>query len=421
MDALVPTGRFRRLAKSTRAGAGAGAGALLGVQSRAAVQDAAQTLGELRGLAAKVGQLVGYVDGFSPERQSAVFERAMAPLQCRAPHSPPQLVRGVVEQELGHSIEHLFAEWEPQPFASASIGQVHRARLHNGLAVAVKVQHPGIVGALEADLLNASLLEGAFSKLSPRALNATEVFEFVAERFREELDYLKEADNLREFRAIHALDDSVHLPRVVDEHSRRRVLTCSFCGGESLSAAQQHPEPFREYYAETLWRFAVRSIVHAGVFNADPNPGNYLFAKDSKVVFLDFGCVQRLSGPQRDQLREMHRAACQLDETGFRRAVVEWFGACGGAYENACVRFMRQLFRPIFESPFEVNRQFVRHVVYGIQELKKLMFMRDGSVMRFPPEMLLLNRLQFGLFSVLARLDVSLDYAQIAEDVLAEG
>ena len=136
-------------------------------------------------------------DGFLPESQRENFQQAMQPLLRDTPASSIQAVRGMLESELGGKIDDLFLEFEDEPIASASIGQVHWARLADGREVAVKVQHPRIDEAIESDLNNAGMLEALISMLGPKAMNAHAVFDVVRERFREELDYTLESQRQR--------------------------------------------------------------------------------------------------------------------------------------------------------------------------------------------------------------------------------
>lgn len=421
MPTELPSGRLRRLVKMAKAGAVAGASAVTGRRTEAGALYAAELLSELRGLAAKAGQMSGYVDGFVPPGQRAVFEAAMGKLQNATKTSPPALVRELLESELGKPVSEAFAEWDDIPFASASIGQVHRARLHDNTLVAVKVQHPGIGEAFADDIDNARAFESVIARLVPAGLNMDEIFAEVVERFREELDYRHEAKNLLAFQKVHSFDDTMQLPKLYPSYSSQRVLTCAFCHGESFEQACAHAVQFREHYAEVLWRFVTRSILHGGLFNADPHPGNYLFNKDGKVVFLDFGCVQRLSEERRQQAGALRLAAVERDEVAFRSATRDWFAANGGEYERAAQKFMRLCFQPIFDSPFRFTPEFAARVVKGIQEFKALMFSRDPSVKGFPAETVLLNRLQFGFYSVLAKLDVEVDYAVLDGSVILEG
>ena len=167
----LPEGRLGRLVKMAGVGARTGASLLLSRDGEGAAQQAAEVLGTLRGLAAKAGQMVSYEDGLVPETHRASYETALRTLRTAAPTSSPAAIRAVVEEDLGAPIGELFARWEEEPFASASIGQVHRATLLDGRDVAVKVQHPGIARAVESDLENASVLQGIVGALAPRELD----------------------------------------------------------------------------------------------------------------------------------------------------------------------------------------------------------------------------------------------------------
>src|SRR5262245_38243977 len=159
----IPAGRIGRVARLASLGARTGASLLVSRTGQGAAEHAAEVLGTLRGLAAKVGQMASYVDGVVPEAHRAAYESALRKLRDAAPTSSIAAIRTLVENELGAPIDRLFSEWSDEPFASASIGQVHRARLEDGRAVAVKVQHPGIDRAVESDLTNADVLRAMAS------------------------------------------------------------------------------------------------------------------------------------------------------------------------------------------------------------------------------------------------------------------
>jgi predicted unusual protein kinase regulating ubiquinone biosynthesis (AarF/ABC1/UbiB family) len=411
-DRTLPTGRLGRLARLAAVGARTGAG-LLSKRGEGAAEYAAEVLGNMRGLAAKVGQMLSYVDGVLPEGQREHYETALKALRAAAPRSPWSKVRERIEAELGAPVSELFAELEPEPFASASIGQVHRATLHDGRRVAVKVQHPGITQAIEADLGNAGALEGMVSLLAPRGVDPKAAFAEVARRFREELDYELEAEHQRAFARLHAGDPTIRIPAVITERSARRVLTSELAAGESLEVAATLPEAERRQHAETLWRFVFKSNLVAGMFNADPHPGNYLFAADGTITFLDFGCVQPIDPALLPSARALHRAAIERDAPAFERSVIQHLGLRGGSYEKLAVNYSRLCFEPLFASPYRITRTYSASLFEEIQRMKQAMWSKDGSFVMLPPSMILLNRLQFGFYSVLARLDVSVDYAEV--------
>ncbi|HET6338635.1 MAG TPA: AarF/ABC1/UbiB kinase family protein [Polyangiales bacterium] len=387
---------------------------------QAAAQHAAEVLGRMRGLAAKLGQMASYVDGFVPEGQREAYELALRGLRAAAPSSPPDTVRQLVETELGAPLDRLFASFELEPFASASIGQVHRAELATGVKVAVKVQHPGIERAIEADLKNASVLEMFVGKLGPKALDSRRMLGEIATRFREELDYRLEAERQQQFARIHAADPTIQIPDVISGRSARRVLTTQLVSGESLEWASAQPEELRRRYAEVLWRFVFRGNLVGGLFNADPHPGNYLFQPDGSIAFLDFGCVQPI-GPERlRQARRLHAAARSGDEAKFREHCVQILKTRGGSYEQAAYAHSRTSFEPLFASPFRLTREFVSGMMQSMFALKEQLFAKDRSFVPPPEGILFMNRLQFGFYSVLARLDVVADYRAVEEALCRE-
>lgn len=419
-DNGVPTGRLGRFVKLAGVGARASVDMLVSRGSEKVAERTAEVLGNLRGLAAKLGQTASYVDGFVPETHRAVYEKALGALRTAAPHSSAEAIRGVVEQELGAPIDRLFASWSDEPFASASIGQVHRAQLPNGHAVAVKVQHPGIDDAIESDLSNVSLLEGFVGALGPRALNSGAVLEEVKKRFREELDYRLEADWQQKFQALHLGDSSIRIPNVIRERSARRVLTMDLVSGATLEEAGDAPQDLRRAYAEALWRFVFKGNLVGGMFNADPHPGNYLFQPDGSVIFLDFGCIQPIRGERLTAARDLHRAALGRDDVAFRRAAAVILESKGGSYEEAATAYSRLCFEPVFASPFHITTEFASLLVREIKTVKDQLFAKDKSFVQLPPGMLFMNRLQFGFYSVLARLDVTVDYAGVERRFLRE-
>jgi predicted unusual protein kinase regulating ubiquinone biosynthesis (AarF/ABC1/UbiB family) len=410
----IPAGRLGRLARLADLGARTGASVLLRRGSDDAAQRAAEVLGTLRGLAAKMGQMAGYVDGLIPEEHRDAYQRSMKGLLSAAPTSSPEAVRRKVEEDLGAPIDALFAEWDEAPVASASIGQVHRARLHDGREVAVKVQHPGVVEAVESDLRNAGLVEGALAMMGTRKLDSKRVLEELRTRFREELDYSLEASRQAAFARIHAGDPTIVIPEVVAERSARGVLTTGFVRGAGLDEASAAPLPAREAWCRTLWRFAYKGTVIGGMFNADPHPGNYFFLPEGRVAFLDFGCVQPVPKGRQGLARRMHIAAVTRDEATFAAAAKEMLDTRGGAYEERVVSYVRRAFEPQFSSPFKITRDYVVSLVQQMKQAGMDTYKgKDDGFVPFPEGMLFMNRLQFGFYSVLARLDAEVDYASV--------
>ncbi len=417
----IPEGRFGRLARLSGLAARTGASLLFSKQGASAAVQAAEVLGNLRGIAAKVGQMASYVDGVVPEEHRESYETALRSLRSAAPRSSSAAIRSVIEEDLGAPVAELFAEWDDIPVASASIGQVHRAVLHSGQEVAVKVQHPGIGGAVESDLKNAGILEGMAIAFGGRKLNAGAMLDEVKQRFREELDYELEAERQNQFIALHGADPTIRIPRVWADRSSKRVLTTDFARGITLEQAAETTPAERRAWAETLWRFVFKGNLVGGAFNADPHPGNYLFQPGGQITFLDFGCVQPIEGQRRVDALEVHRAALARDEAAFARATIVILETHGGRYEELAIAYSRRCFDPIFDRPYRITRPFVASLVQGVKDLAMdARTMKAEEIAPLPPGILFMNRLQFGFYSVLARLDVEVDYAEVERAFLAE-
>ena len=425
MEKKVPSGRLGRMARLAALGLKTGAGAVLGRadDGKAAADRAADVLGTMRGLAAKVGQMASYVDGLVPEGKRDAFEASLKVLRAQAPRSSAQQIRGVIEEELGAPIDRLFASFDDVPIASASIGQVHRARLPDdvmgGIEVAVKVQHPGIRKAVDSDLANAGILEGMGAMLGSRRFDTKTHLEVMRSRFREELDYALEAERLLAFRRLHEGDPAIEIPALVPERSSASVLTTQLVHGRLLDDVLGESEEARRAWAETLWRFVFKGNLVGGMFNADPHPGNYLFQPDGRIAFLDYGCVQVIPQHRRGLARALHRAAMERDEDAFAAAVSLLLDARPGRMETLARAYSRLCFEPLFASPYRITRSYAASLVDEMKDMahasRKL---PDAEVFAMPGEMLFMNRLQFGFYSVLARLDVEIDYAKVEKTFL---
>jgi predicted unusual protein kinase regulating ubiquinone biosynthesis (AarF/ABC1/UbiB family) len=241
------------------------------------------------------------------------------------------------------------------------------------------------------------------------------------ERFREELDYALEARRLEAFRALHEGDPTIQIPRLVGERSAASVLTAELVHGRSFDDVLDEPETARRAWAETLWRYVFKGNLVGGMFNADPHPGNYLFQDDGRIAFLDYGCVQVIPEHRRPQAQALHRAAVARDEAEFARCVSLLLDARPGEMERLARDYSRLCFEPLFASPYKITRSYAASLV---DEMKSMALdarkLPESEVFAMPGEMLFMNRLQFGFYSVLARLDVEVDFAQVESRFLPE-
>ncbi len=249
-------------------------------------EDVAATLGTMKGVQMKLGQMASYVDdGLSPAAR-----RTLSRLQDSVPPMSPELAAQVITEELGRPPERAFATWDPEPIAAASIGQVHRAITLDGRAVAVKVQYPGIAETIEADLGNVALLRRML-KITAPSQDVDALLAELRERVTEELDYRREARNQQMFARYYQDHPTIHVPQIVAELSTRRVVTSDLADGARFAELASWSQAERDLAAETIYRFVFRSLYEAHAFNGDPHPGNYLFHGGGRVTFLDFGLV----------------------------------------------------------------------------------------------------------------------------------
>ncbi len=382
-----------------------------------------KTLGEMKGLPLKLGQMASYIDGLAPPGYEEKFQEVLKRLQAKAPPLSRSAAVKVITEELGAAPENVFLEWEADPFAAASIGQVHRAVTRGGDRVAVKVQYPGIDKAIENDLKSLSMLETMIAPVG-RRYHSKEALDEVKSVFLAELDYSREAENGDMFRRIHAEDPEVTIPRVHHSLTTRRVLTCDLVGGQdyaSFCASATQEE--RSAAGRTIWRFMFRALYKHGVLYADPHPGNYRFLGGGKVAFLDFGCIKVLPPDLVAGMKRYVKAAQAGDWDEFDRACVEVLGydptdAEGWPLYTGYTKFV--LTPLLLDEEFTFTHAHAREAVhYLVRHGKKLVFRPDDKLpnlpkpIHMPPDHTFVNRLQWGLGSVLAGLGASGNWKRI--------
>jgi ubiquinone biosynthesis protein len=275
----------------------------------------------------KVGQLMSTRDDLLPPE----FITELRSLQDEVVPVPWTLVRDLLAAELGAPVDEVFTRFERQPLAAASIGQVHRATLHSGEQVVVKVQRPGITTVLDRDL---DIVLRVAASLEQRAawardLGAVELAQGFAAALREELDFRVEARNLTTITAssaLHRSSDRVRLPHLHGEFTTQRILVMEFLDGVPLGRADAviaERGLDRAELARTLLRFLLRQIMLDGVFHADPHPGNILVLADGQLALLDFGSVGHLDTELQGALQSLLLAIDQRDPAALRDALLE--------------------------------------------------------------------------------------------------
>ncbi|MGY2030694.1 ABC1 kinase family protein [Nocardia gipuzkoensis] len=250
-------------------------------------------LGTMKGVAMKLGQMMSVLDlDLVPEDHRERFQKRLAVLRNAAPTVSFAAMRQVIEEDFGKPLDVIFAEFDAEPVAAASIGQVYRARLHDGRQVAVKVQYPGIDVAVRADLKNLAMFRRVLQSAMPWVTPA--VLDELRLNMEAELDYRAEAATQLQIAEIYAEHPFVIVPRSLPELSTTRVLVTEYVEGKGFEEIRQLPEEQRNRIGEIIYRFYVGSLFTFNEFCGDPHPGNVLLAADSRVGFLDFGLFNRM-------------------------------------------------------------------------------------------------------------------------------
>lgn len=330
----VPCGRVRRAMPLAGVTARAACGRVVaGLRERAGSEGAierfhlstasrySELLGRSRGALMKAGQILSMFDtrawgggGFGP------YLDALNQLQSDVPAMDYALVEEILSTEFG-PVGRKFASFSKEPIATASIGQVHHAVLHDGREVAVKIQYPGVDQAIRDDLANAQLLV-TFLRLATVAagikVDIAAVAHEAAARIREEVDYRHEAATLAAFGKLYQDHPFIRIPQVVPELSGDRVLTMTYLDGADWPQAQHADKSLKDVWAEAIQRFIDSNVRLANLVHADPHPSNYRFFTDGTVGFLDFGCVQVLTEQESYNWVAMTRAALEGRKSDLR-------------------------------------------------------------------------------------------------------
>ena len=326
----IPTGRVRRTAKigslaARQAVRQAGTRAANVARSRDGAQEALErrqldaaeqivtVLGTMKGAAMKLGQVLSFLDvGLVPEEHREEFQAKLAALRDAAPKVSFKDMRKVIEQELEDDLGELFASFDEEAIAAASIGQVYRATLHDGRDVAVKVQYPGVAAAVRADMQNLGLIMRVVKRMTP-GLDVKAVTEEIRLRIDEELDYELEAQNQRSLARIFRGHPFIVVPDVVTRMSRERVIVSEFVEGVGFEQLKRYPQDERDRLGEIIFRFFFGCLCRHHQFSGDPHPGNFMLLADGRVAFLDFGLFKRMAAEDVESELAVARAVAEGD------------------------------------------------------------------------------------------------------------
>jgi predicted unusual protein kinase regulating ubiquinone biosynthesis (AarF/ABC1/UbiB family) len=291
-------------------------------RTAALVEQLVDQLGQMRGAAMKVGQMLSMVefDGLAEDEQDEL-QRMLGALRDDVPPVPFAQLEKLMRREFGGPLRSVFSDFDGRAFAAASIGQVHRAITVDGDDVVVKVQYPGVAEAVETDLRNAMLLLPLVKRLAP-GLDAKALAAELRERISEELDYELEGQNQRRIERLMRGHPFLRVPRVHTDLSTRRVLVSEYIEGERFETVRRADEALRDRYGEIVFRFYFGLLYRDWIALGDPHPGNYLLCPDGRVGFLDFGLLRDVDAARVADERAIALAVRDRDAAALKAALL---------------------------------------------------------------------------------------------------
>jgi len=431
-DRGMPRGSVSRTARLASLPLGAAGRATLGIGKRLSGRDADAVnaelqqrtaeqlfavLGQLKGGAMKLGQTLSVFEAAVPEEVAAPYRDALVKLQAEAPPMPVRTVHAVLAQQLGGRWRERFRDFDDDPAAAASIGQVHRATWRDGRDVAVKIQYPGAATALMADLNQLARFARLFAALFP-GMDVKPLITELKARVVEELDYGMEADAQRTFAAAYADDPQIVVPRVVA--SAPKVIVSEWLEGTPLSkviASGSREERDRAGHMLAVLHFS--GPQRAGLLHADPHPGNFRLTPDGRFGVIDFGATARLPDGHPEPIGRLVRWALEgraedvladLRTEGFVRPGVE-------VDAQGVLEYLLPLLEPIRQPRFHFTRAWMQEQATRIAD-PRTEANRLGRMLNLPPAYLLIHRVTIGSIGVLCQLDAEDDYRSVVEEWL---
>ena len=389
----------------------------LGRQALETADRLVRVLGGMKGAAMKVGQTLSVLDpGMVPGPYRDEFQAKLAQLQTMAPTVSFKDMRKVIERDLGEPLTSAFRDFDEEPVAAASIGQVYRATLHDGRPVAVKVQYPGIRDVVRADLKNLGMLLRLAARFAP-GLDTKEIAEEITERITEELDYELEAMNHRALAREYRSHPFIVVPPVITELCRERVIVTEFVEGRKFAEIRGDDDEQRSRWGEILFRFYVNGPYRHLLLNGDPHPGNSLFLADGRVAFIDFGFFKRQTPEDvADQLEILKACYAQDGERLFELTVEQ----------GIISKRRRDMVGPLMDKYRAATWWFLedRDVRLTAKDVTKVMLehgdMRKGGFgdLRLPSNQIVTLR-AFGLvFGILGQLEATNNWYRIGREVI---
>ncbi len=414
-------GELRRFARTSGAVGGIAARVagerVFGIKTDRAAHagDLKAILGGLKGPLMKVAQFLSTV----PDALPAEYALELAELQANAPAMGWSFVRRRMTSELGPDWQKKFASFGREASAAASLGQVHRARLHDGRDVACKLQYPDMPSVVEADLRQLKLAFSLYQRMD-NAIDNVEVFKELSDRLREELDYLREGAQMRLYHQMLAGQASVTVPEAVEGFCTHRLLTMTWLEGISLqSFLDQNPtQDQRNEVAESLFRAWYIPLYRYGIIHGDPHLGNYQIRADRGINLLDFGAIRVFNPSFLRGTLNLYEGVRDNRPDQVRAGYALWgFDGLSADTMEVLNEWARFLYEPLMQDrvrPIQEGNdtQYGRAVAERVHAGLK----RTGGV-RPPREFVMMDRSAIGLGSVFLRLGAELNWHKLFHEL----
>jgi len=385
--------------------------------------DLSDTLGDLRGILLKLGQILSFMEIDMPP----IVKQKLAKLQDHATVCNWSSIRPVLENSLGKPAGELFEAIEKLPFASASIGQVHRATMLEGSKVAVKIQYPGIVDAVNADLSSSEIMATAIafllSFIEEESKSRTLILvEEIRRYILNELDYTEEARIQTLFGKYYENHPNIHVPQIIDELSTREVLVSEIVEGSSFESRIKHLQENQDALdkiGQILLDYQLGSFFRFSVLNGDPHPGNFRFIDDNVIACLDYGCFIEVDAKRLNLWKQLFISTIKQNDKIQRSTLIKLIAIDDFSIPpSADVHNLKAFFDLCF-APFEDDEEMFFNIEYAqlvTDSGKKLL--KETTLSH---EMIIMVRVLLGTYSNLARIGCTINCKPLAKQWLNQG
>ena len=414
-------GELKRMAKTSGAVGGIAmrvAGNRMGIKSGGSqhAEDLRVILGGLKGPMMKVAQFLSTIPEGLPEE----YAQELSQLQANAPSMGAAFVRRRMQGELGADWARRFGTFNLNAAAAASLGQVHRATLPDGQEVACKLQYPDMPSTMEADLRQLRLAMAVFRRMDD-SIQTEDIYTELAERLREELDYTREAAQIRLYGIMLADTPMVHVPVPVEGLCTKRLVTMSWLEGRPLMKRldENPPQEERNTIAESLFRAWYLPFYRYGVIHGDPHLGNYQVRPDGTLNLLDYGAIRVFPATFVRAVINLYEAIRDNDREKSHHAYEQWgFVDLSNEKMDILNTWARFLYEPLLDDRVRRITE-VEDPTFGRSVAKKVHqgLKRTGGV-KPPREFVLMDRSAIGLGSVFFRLKAELNWYRIFHELI---